>query len=177
MVVVTHDHVDHCQDLGTLVILFRQFNKWLVDKNNEPPHVWDMIVSYGVADQFVSLLNHPDNAPFVLWRKILADHRQKIDGSRDVPGFLKDAAKNGLLSGDPYLHAFFQRAATPLLERYTYEIEMLPAKHKELLWRINCIRVEVYPEAKDKQHASSEGSMYDHHLRRHGYSRHGGNGT
>jgi hypothetical protein len=133
MVIVTHDHVDHCQDLGTLVSLFRQFNKWLVKKRGEAPRIWDMIVSYGVADQFISLLNHPDNAPFVFWRRVLADRRQKIEGPQDVPGFLKDAEKNGLLNGEAYLHAFLERVSTPLIKRYFYGLEVLPAKHKELL--------------------------------------------
>ena len=32
MVLATHDHVDHCQDLGTLISLLRGYNKWLNEK-------------------------------------------------------------------------------------------------------------------------------------------------
>ncbi len=133
MVVVTHDHVDHCQDFGALMSVFRQFNRWLVRKGADAPRVWDMIMSFGVAEQYVSLLNHPDNAPFVFWRKVFVDRRQKIDWPQDVPAFLREAEKKGVLRGDPYLHAFLQRASAPLTERYSYELEALPAIHKELL--------------------------------------------
>lgn len=133
MVIVTHDHVDHCQDLGTLVSLFRQFNKWQVKNNNEAPRIWDMIVSYGVSDQLTSLLNHPDNAPFLFWRKVLADRRHPIPSPQDTPGFLKDAADSGLLVDEAYLKAFRKRASTRLINQYCYKLEALPAKHKELL--------------------------------------------
>jgi len=131
MVVVTHDHVDHCQDLGTLISLLRQYNKWLVKTGGEALRHWDMIVSYGIADQFISLLNHPDNAPFLCWRRVLAGDMKPIESPLDVPGFLKKAGELGLL--DEYLRAFLKRATTLLAKKYAYEITALPAVHKELL--------------------------------------------
>lgn len=132
MVIVTHDHIDHCQDLGTLISLFRQFNRWLVEKSGEVPRTWDMIVSYGVAGQFMSLLNHPDNAPFVLWRRLFAGGRA-IDASQDIPRFLKSAEECNLLSEEPYLHAYARRASMLLSDRMSYELRALPTEHKELL--------------------------------------------
>ena len=133
MIIVTHDHVDHCQDLSTLVSLFRQFNSQLVKKNGVAPHIWDLVISYGVADQFISLLTHPDNAPFLFWRKVLADRLHESDDPHDVPGFLKDAKKGGFLDRDKYLDALFDRATESLIKRYSYDLEILQAKHKELL--------------------------------------------
>ena len=37
MVVATHDHIDHCQDLAALIALFWQFNRWSI-KSKPPPH-------------------------------------------------------------------------------------------------------------------------------------------
>jgi ribonuclease BN (tRNA processing enzyme) len=133
MVIVTHDHVDHCQDFGPLISMFRQFNNWRVKKFGIPPNIWDAVISYGVADQFTSLLNHPDNAPFLFWRKVLAVQEHKVECSQDVPGFLISAGKNNLLEGDSQLSAFLQRATMRFIDRYHFELHALPAKHKELL--------------------------------------------
>ena len=72
MVLVTHDHVDHCQDLGTLVSLLRQFNKWRLDRIPQAnPHTLDLVMSLGVAAQYASVLRHPENIPFLRCGKVL----------------------------------------------------------------------------------------------------------
>jgi hypothetical protein len=70
MIVTTHDHFDHCGDLGALVSLLRAYN----GLKEDPPrkkHPWDMVVSRGVADQFRAILKHPENARVLRWRKAL----------------------------------------------------------------------------------------------------------
>ena len=133
MIIATHDHIDHCQDLSALIGLFRQFNKWLVTRNHKAPQVWDMLISYGVAEHFGSVLNHPDNAPFLFWRKVLANNIQRIEEPQAVPAFLKDAGRYGYLETDQYLKEFLPRAITTLTTRYAYSLAALPAQHKELL--------------------------------------------
>lgn len=86
MIVATHDHFDHCGDLGTLLSLLRAYN----DPKREPPypkHSWDLVVSHGAADQLVPLLVHPENAGIIRWRKALPPQEvtsvPASDGSAD----------------------------------------------------------------------------------------------
>jgi len=70
MIVATHDHFDHCGDLGTLISLLRAYN----DPKKVPPnpqHPWDLVVSHGVADQLGPMLTHPENTDIVHWKKAL----------------------------------------------------------------------------------------------------------
>ena len=60
LVITSHDHIDHCQDLITLISLFRQYNKLLIEKK-DPPKTWDLLMSYGVEDQINSMLINKEN--------------------------------------------------------------------------------------------------------------------
>ena len=86
MVIVTHDHLDHCHDLASLISLFRQYNSWRVktQKPPEAPKIWDMLVSYGVADMYASMLEHPDNAPFFFWRRVLPNGSEEVKVRQDI---------------------------------------------------------------------------------------------
>lgn len=94
MVIATHDHVDHCQDLGTLISLLRQFNRWQVE-NDEPPKTWDVIASHGVYDQYASMLRHPENQLFLNLHKPLAPG--DVDYLWKVPGYLNSRAARSTL--------------------------------------------------------------------------------
>jgi ribonuclease BN (tRNA processing enzyme) len=131
-VITTHDHVDHSQDLGLLIILLRQYNKWLVD-SDKVPKIWDMVVSYGVADEYVSMFNHPDNAPFLFWQRVLTEKSLKIEYVKNVPKFLINAEKKKLLMNEKYLESYLERAGKSYEKIYSYELNALRANHKELL--------------------------------------------
>jgi ribonuclease BN (tRNA processing enzyme) len=70
MIVATHDHFDHCGDLGTLIGFLRAYNGLKKDQRGKK-HPWDLMLSHGVADQLGPLLVHPDNAGAIRWRKAL----------------------------------------------------------------------------------------------------------
>jgi FixJ family two-component response regulator/ribonuclease BN (tRNA processing enzyme) len=103
MVVVTHDHVDHCQDLAPMISLLRAYNSCGDSVLNGKKH-WDIMVSPGVAAQYDSLLNNTETRDF-LHRQVV-NRPQKVE-STDQPGSFNS--------------------------RYQYGFLALPAFHKELL--------------------------------------------
>ena len=114
MILATHDHVDHCHDLGILISLMRAFNKW--GKQQKPPlaeHFLDAVVSHGVADQFASVLTNPENVSSLRWRKALPPAR--IATVSTQPG----RPRRGHPKSIP--------------KRYDYKLAALPAFHTELL--------------------------------------------
>ena len=141
-VIATHDHVDHCQDLGLLIILLRQYNKWLVEQG-EAPKIWEMLISYGVADEYLSMFNHPDNAPFLFWQRILSEKELKVEHVKDVPKSLKEAGSKKLLANEKYLESYLERAGKSFEELYSYEITALRANHKELLGASTTFGVKI----------------------------------
>jgi hypothetical protein len=130
MVIATHDHVDHCQDFGTLITLFREYNKWL-DKQAKPPRTWDLLMSYGVEDQVNSLLVHPENAPFLRWNRVLAP--QNVERVQPLPSIVQKKSRKGMLGWSRYLlaYSFFRRRK--ISQDYRYRLRLLPTKHTELL--------------------------------------------
>lgn len=113
MVLATHDHVDHCQDLGTLISLLRGYNKWLNERGMAPRRIWDIIMSLGVADQFVSLLVNPENVPYLRWRRVLPP--RDIEVISEVPG--RSPPNNPKI----------------IAKKYFYKLRVLQTFHKELL--------------------------------------------
>jgi hypothetical protein len=135
MVVVSHDHVDHCQDFGTLVSLLRQYNKrGLKDGSIRRPHTLDLLMSHGVAAQFASVINHSENTPFLRMGKCLpGSTRSPIERVQAPPG----AAGIGddLATGrwDPAQSAVCTWYNSRIEDQYRYRLHLLPAKHVELL--------------------------------------------
>jgi len=130
MVVTTHDHVDHCQDFGTLITLLRAYNKWL-DKQRVPPRTWDLLMSHGVANHFNSFLVHPENAPFLRWNRVLAPGY--VEQVQPPPSIAQKKSRKEMSGWRRYLSAysFFCRSRIP--QDYKYRLKLLPTKHRELL--------------------------------------------
>ena len=137
MVVSTHDHIDHCEDLGTLVTLLREFNKWGIVKGESGfPRTMDVLVSHGVAAQFASVLTHPENAPFLRWSKILPPARvervrlpPKIALNHDDT--LKDLSKWPAEHLRRLCKFYSARIEDP--REYAFRMFAMPARHSELL--------------------------------------------
>jgi hypothetical protein len=133
MLIVTHDHTDHCNDLAALITLFRQFNKWAVKKGIKGyPRSWDMLTSYGVEDQFSTLFNNSDNNPFLFRQRILINLKSEIASIVNIPDFLQQAKMDNLLLNGSYQESFFLHISKTFEEKYFYKLEVLPAYHKEL---------------------------------------------
>jgi hypothetical protein len=114
MILATHDHVDHCHDLGILISLTRAFNKW--GKKQKPPldeHFLDAVVSHGVADQFASVLTNPENGRNLSWRKALPP--ASVVQASTQPGRAR------------------QGGPASVSRKYGYKLAALPAFHTELL--------------------------------------------
>lgn len=106
MVIATHDHVDHAGDLGPLVILLRQYNKW---RKSSPGskcslHRTDFIVSHGAYFSNQALFEHPQNRAFVRVSRVLPNRR--VCPPRD---------------------------RCRLDQRYYLELECLRTRHREIL--------------------------------------------
>ena len=144
MVIVTHDHLDHCHDLASLISLFRQYNSWRVktQKPPEAPKIWDMLVSYGVADMYASMLEHPDNAPFFFWRRVLPNGSEEVKVRQDIPSFLEECEEI-ILDRVPFLRAFRTAATEPVYKKYHYTLKVLPAYHKELLGAMTAFGMRI----------------------------------
>jgi hypothetical protein len=111
MVVATHDHPDHCGDLGTLITVLRACNA-LKEYPPRKKHLWDVVVSHGVADQLGAILVHPENARVLRWRKALPP--QNVTG---MPASGRSAA------GNP----------KRISMKYRYRLKAVKAFHNELL--------------------------------------------
>jgi ribonuclease BN (tRNA processing enzyme) len=57
LVVVTHDHADHCEDVGMLLVFLHNYNKWR-KKKGLPPHIVDFAQSLGAHFRSVILLDN-----------------------------------------------------------------------------------------------------------------------
>jgi ribonuclease BN (tRNA processing enzyme) len=112
MVVATHDHMDHCQDLATLISLFRAYNKWRGEQGM-PTRVWDLLLSLGVTEQFGSLVANPENVPCLRWRRVIPP--EDVKRAWDLPG--------GPCPGNPVVIA----------RKYSYKLRAVKAFHKELV--------------------------------------------
>jgi ribonuclease BN (tRNA processing enzyme) len=77
LVVATHDHVDHCEDLGMLLTLFRAYNKKYLEplkkarKEVYVPRKLDLVLSHGVYFRAQTILEHPKNRNFLRMCKVL----------------------------------------------------------------------------------------------------------
>ena len=114
MILATHDHVDHCHDLGILISLTRAFNKW--GKKQKKPldeHFLDVVVSHGVADEFASVLTNSENGRNLRWRKALPP--ASVVQASTQPGRAR--------LGGP----------ASVSRKYGYKLAALPAFHTELL--------------------------------------------
>jgi len=60
LMLVTHDHVDHCEDLGMLLVFLRDYNKWRKDKH-KLPRTLDLVQSIGAHFRSVILLDNAEN--------------------------------------------------------------------------------------------------------------------
>jgi len=79
MVVVTHDHVDHCEDLGMLLVFLRTYNKWLEDQGNGnvQSHTVQLVQSLGSHFRFHTITENYQNRPYLGCAKPVPE--------RDVP--------------------------------------------------------------------------------------------
>jgi len=111
MIVATHDHFDHCGDLGTLVSLLRVYNGLKKDEHGKK-HFWDLVVSHGVADQLGPILVHPDNAGAIRWRRTLAPQDLARMPTPDRP-----------VADNP----------EEISAKYSYTLRAVKSFHKELL--------------------------------------------
>jgi ribonuclease BN (tRNA processing enzyme) len=130
MVITTHDHVDHCQDLGTIISLFREYNKWL-DLQNKPPRTWDLVMSHGVADQFNSFLVHPENAPFIRWKRALFP--EDITQIHSLPSFVQKKSRKDMQRWQKHLSSYALFCQKKIAQDYKYKLKLLSTRHKELL--------------------------------------------
>ena len=65
LVLVTHDHADHCEDLGMLLVFLRNYNEWRWDTSRLAPHKIDFVQSIGAHFRSVILLDNAENRRFV----------------------------------------------------------------------------------------------------------------
>ncbi len=70
-IVVTHDHSDHCVELGVMLSLLREFNKQR-KKGGLGPHSWNVIVSAGAYAQHESVLNNSSMVKYFKVRRAMA---------------------------------------------------------------------------------------------------------
>lgn len=130
MIIATHDHIDHCQDLGTVISLFREYNKWL-DKQNHPPKNWDLLMSLGVEDQINSLLVHPENSPFLRWSRILPP--EDVEHVQPPPSIAKDKSKKDMELWSEHLSTHLLFYQEKIIQKYGFALSVFPTLHRELL--------------------------------------------
>ncbi len=124
MIITTHDHIDHCQDFGTLISLLRQYNSWNPDSGAKlissytKPHILDLIITHGVSAHFSSFLNNPENTRYLRCIKVLP--HSIID---EFPASTHTTSKKNLKGLDKQ----------KLEDKYGFKLLTLPVKHKELL--------------------------------------------
>jgi ribonuclease BN (tRNA processing enzyme) len=90
MVVVTHDHVDHCEDLGVLLVCLRTYNNWLKSHKSGVgrEHSIQLVQSLGSHFRFQTLTENHENSHYLGCAKPLPDRYvpAKQDGLR-MDGF------------------------------------------------------------------------------------------
>jgi len=134
MVITTHDHMDHCQDFGTLITLFREYNKYL-SSQKKPPKIHDLVMSYGVANQYTSFLVHPENAPFLRWVRVLPSAKaQEITHAQPLSQIIKETPICEMQSQlwETYLIECAKSCQKRIEEKYNYCLKVLPTNHREL---------------------------------------------
>lgn len=129
MVIATHDHMDHCHDLGPLIGLLRRLNRWRV-ANHDPPVTWDVIASHGVYDQYASVLRHQENQLFLNLHKPLAPG--KIDQVWEVPGYLNGKGARSTLVSHQRSAIDYHRGRS-IEKDYRYTLSCTRTHHRELL--------------------------------------------
>ena len=129
VIIVTHDHTDHCHDLVPLISLLREFNKWRLGEGLAP-HGWDLVVSQGVHSQYQSLLHHPETSVFLTVRKLLAP--EKADQVCELPDYL--ASPKTTANWPPHHRSWqaFHRSRR-LSREYAYKLSATKTHHRELL--------------------------------------------
>jgi ribonuclease BN (tRNA processing enzyme) len=65
LVVVTHDHADHCEDLGMLLVFLRNYNKEYEKTPGFVAHTIDLVQSIGAHFRSVILVDNAENRAFV----------------------------------------------------------------------------------------------------------------
>ena len=65
LVVVTHDHADHCEDLGMLLVFLRNYNKQHEKTPGSVAHKIDLVQSIGAHFRSVILVDNAENRAFV----------------------------------------------------------------------------------------------------------------
>lgn len=134
LVIATHDHVDHCQDFGTLISLLRQLNAWGMEQGSDNcPRTLDLVVSHGVAAQFASFLTHAENAPFLRCHKVMppcpVETAQPLPSSVLKPnGSLRDMSRTKAT----HLKGVFDFYQITIEKTYGFKLHTLPTKHREL---------------------------------------------
>ena len=110
LVIATHDHIDHCEELSTLIILLRAFNKWIErdaerKRQKYQPRKIDLVLSYGVYYKCHTLLEHSDN-------RALLRTCCKILPMRGISQ---------------------KRDHTNLGARYNFDLKVLKTRHREIM--------------------------------------------
>ena len=59
LVIASHDHPDHCEDLGAILALFYAHRRQKTDQPSEPSRAIDLVVSQGVHQRYQMLLENP----------------------------------------------------------------------------------------------------------------------
>ena len=131
LIVVTHDHIDHCHDLVTLVSLLRQYNKQRLDGGLKPK-IWDLVVSHGVYDQFKSILRHPENSMFLSLCKVLPPGRVERMWKVPAPWEKALAARAPKLEQWHRAYVKYHRKRK-LRDVYHYDLSCTRTQHHELL--------------------------------------------
>jgi ribonuclease BN (tRNA processing enzyme) len=94
LIIATHDHADHCEDLAMLLILLRAYNEWKKDREGKRyrPHKIDLILSHGVYFRSHTILEHPDNRRLLNICKVLPTRRvsHKLDRHRIRAKYMLD---------------------------------------------------------------------------------------
>jgi ribonuclease BN (tRNA processing enzyme) len=130
MMIVTHDHIDHCQDFGTLITLFREYNKWLITQN-KPPQTWDLLMSIGVENQTNSLLVNSENIPFLRWSRVFPN--ESIIQVQPPPSISKNRSVKEMEGWSNHILTYTTFHQETIEENYQYILKILPACHKELI--------------------------------------------
>jgi ribonuclease BN (tRNA processing enzyme) len=143
LVVVTHDHPDHCEDLSMLLVFLRSYDEWFRRHHglsgDEPAVKVHLVQSHGVYFRSHTLLENRANRKIVQSCKALP--RRKIDIDRDE---------------------------LDLKGEYFLDLDCLLTRHRELLGEHSAfgLRITLFPlgEKKDLVICDSGDTSYDKSL-------------
>ncbi len=65
LIIATHDHPDHCEDLGQLLALAYAYKLHYSDAQNTPDYPIDLVVSRGVSQKYHTLIDNYNNQKFL----------------------------------------------------------------------------------------------------------------